>query len=518
MRRSAVLAAAVLLAACFGGDDDAGPDESAPAPGSDESAMRLGIAGPLVVDPAAASLASPSDLMVLDLLYDGLTRRDAAGVPQPALATEWDANDELTAFQFQLDAAATFSSGRAVTPDDVIASLERVIAAGDSSLAALSLEAVKGFGAFADGDAEHVSGLTSPSAGTVRVELTTPLSVLPSILSSPVLSVVDPATVEGDLGDVDLSGAWTVASTEDGDLVLDNRSEDGSVETIELLAYDDEDAAFAAFEDGDVDWAQVPASSYEHAVEEYGDDAFAPFQAELFFGMNVATPALSAQAVREAIMLAIDRDAIVEAVYPDLADTLATVVPAGVPGHDPDRCPACTPDPDRAADIISFWFPGGAVPTVHLDFDETPAQTEMADLVAASLEAAGIPTELRPLPLDEYEAFVVSGSQELFSFGWIGAYVSPDAYLAPLFGSSANDNLTGFRDAHVDALLEDARASPSTAENARRWARAEEEILAAAVVVPIAQFRIQVVVADRVDGLQTAVDGTVDWAQVSLAG
>ena len=65
--------------------------------------MRLGIGGPLVVDPAEASLASPSDLMVLDLLYDGLTRLDAGGVPQPALATEWDANDELTAFQFQLD-------------------------------------------------------------------------------------------------------------------------------------------------------------------------------------------------------------------------------------------------------------------------------------------------------------------------------------------------------------------------------------------------------------------------------
>ena len=517
MRRPAVLVAAVLLTACIGGNDD--PDPGEPGAAVDAGTMRLGIGGPLVVDPAEASLASPSDLMVLDLLYDGLTRLDGSGLPQPALATDWEANPQLTAFSFHLDPDATFSSGRAVTAEDVIASLERVMAAGDTSLAALALEAVKGFGAFAAGDADHVSGLTAPDAGTVRVELTTPLSVLPSVLASPILSVVDPTTVAGDLGTVDLTGAWDVGSVDDGDLVLDNNRPDaGSIDTIELRAYEDEDAAYEGFEDGEVDWAEVPAASVDQAVEDYGDDAFAPYQAELFFGMNVDAPPLTSDVVRQAITLAIDRDAIVRTVYPDLADPLATVIPAGVRHHDPDRCPACAPDPEQAAAIISFAFPSGDVPTVHLDYDETPAQEAMADLVADSLEDAGIPTEQRPLPLDEYRAFVVSGSQELFSFGWIGAYVSPDAYLAPLFGSSANDNLTGFRSPHVDALLEDARASAGNVENGRRWARAEEEILGAFVVVPIAQFRIQVVVADRVEGLQTAVDGTVDWTQVTLTG
>ena len=47
---------------------------------------------------------------------------------------------------------------------------------------------------------------------------------------------------------------------------------------------------------------------------------------------------------------------------------------------------------------------------------------------------------------------MVSGEQELFSFGWIGAYGSPDAYLAPLFGSAANDNLTNYQSRLVDGL------------------------------------------------------------------
>jgi ABC-type transport system substrate-binding protein len=231
--------------------------------------------------------------------------------------------------------------------------------------------------------------------------------------------------------------------------------------------------------------------------------------------MNVKSASLESTALREAISLAIDRDAIVEAVYAELADPLATVVPSGVQGHDPDRCEDCAHDPDQAAAIIEFAYADGT-PTVRIDFDQSTAQEAMAELVADDLEAVGITTELRPLPFEEYKEFVVSGDQELFSFGWIGAYRSPDAYLAPLFGSAANDNLTRYRSPEVDGLLKRARADDDPEKLATRWAEAEGRILNGLAVVPIAQFRTQVVVGDRVEGFAHAVDGTVDWSQVAL--
>ena len=285
--------------------------------------------------------------------------------------------------------------------------------AGDTSLAALSLEAVTGFRAFVEGEAAHVSGLTAPDEATVRIGLATPLSVLPQVLSSPLLSVVDAETIAGDdLAALDLSGAWAVSSASDDDLLLERRPGfPGTLGAVELRQYDDEEAAYDGFEDGDVDWAAVPSSRYEEAVETYGDGAFAPFQAELFFGMNLSSPSLDSDALRRAIVLAIDRDGIVDAVYADLADPLPTIVPAGVVGNDPDRCPECAYDPDAAADIIDLVYPDGKVPTISIDFDESDAQQAMAELVADDLEAVGIPTTLRPLPLDEYTDFVVSGEQ-----------------------------------------------------------------------------------------------------------
>ncbi len=531
---TALVVGALLLGACSsGGSDGAAPTTGATRTATeavDGGTVRLGLAGAPAVDPVVASLASPSDLMVLDLLYDGLTALDADQRPAAAVAARWRSNDTQTAWRFTLDPDAAFSGGRAITAADVVTSLERVARGGDTSLSALRLEAITGFRAFVDGTTEHLAGLTAPDPDTVRIALDTPVAVLPAILASPVFGVVDEATLDGVGADgegleglegleaLELSGSWTVAGADREVVELERR--DGAVghlDGIELRSYPDADTAYDAFDDGEVDWALAPVDRFGDAVADHGDDHFAPFQAELFFGLRAAGDVLGRVELRQAIAAAIDAPAIVAAVYADRADPLATVVPAGVPGHDPGRCASCGYDPQRAKDLLAVAFPDGQVPTVPIDFDQSPAQETMARMVAADLEDVGIPAVLRPQPLEDYKRFVVSGGQELFSFGWIGGYASPDAYLTPLFGSTADDNLTGYGTAEVDASLAAARANPVPRSALGQWGDAEAKVLTDAVVVPIAQFRTQAVVAQRVQGLQHAVDGTVDWAQVWVA-
>jgi ABC-type transport system substrate-binding protein len=283
---------------------------------------------------------------------------------------------------------------------------------------------------------------------------------------------------------------------------------------VELRSFDSGDAAYDAFDEGDVDWALVPAERFDDAVEQYGDDHVAAFHAELYFGLRVTSPVLANVELRKAVAAAIDPEAIVDDVYPDLADPLTTIIPAGVPGHEQGRCAECGYDPERARSLLAAAFPDGQIPTVTIDFDESARQRAMAQLVATELGAVGVPTTLRAKPFDEYKAFVVTGAQELFSFGWIGGYASPDAYLAPLFGSAANDNLTGYGAAGVDAALAAARATADPVAALEQWATVERQVLAEAAVVPVAQFRTQAVVADRVEALEHRLDGTVDWSRV----
>lgn len=522
-----ILLAAAALTACSGGDGGEGTATTTAGRSGeivDGGTLRLGLGDPLQPDPAAANLGSPAEMLVLDLLHDGLIRLDPDGGPAPALATKWTADAARTTWVFKLDPDATFASGRGVTSADVVASLERVAQGGDTSLAALRLETITGFRAFVDGSAQHLAGLTAPDPATLQVALDTPMSVLPVILASPLFGVVDVASLDaataagGDLADLDLAGGWAVTSAKDHVVTLERRDgAAGHLDAVELRSYSDSNAAYDAFDDGDVDWALVPVERYGDAIDRYGDAAFTPFHAELFFGMHVTSANLANGALRKAIAAAIDRKAIVRAVYPDLAEPLATVIPRGVPGYDPDRCADCGHDPDKAKTILAAAFPDGKIPSVAIDFDKSPAQDAMAALVAHDLAAVGIPSQLRPKPLEAYKAFVVSGAQELFSFGWIGGYVSPDAYLAPLFGSAANDNLTAYGSAKVDAALAAARANPDRAAAARQWGEVEALVLADAAVVPIAQFRTQAVLGKRVRGFQHAVDGSVDWSAVWVA-
>lgn len=526
--RALLAVALVVAAACT--DDDAGPPESTttevPTRPVDGGTIRLGLGGPVVVDPVAANPGSPAELMVLDLLHDGLTAVDADGEVGPGLAATWEADDTFTTWTVELDPDATFTDGEAVTAGAVVASLTRVAAAGPGSLASLRLEAVQGYDEMVAGTAEGLAGIRAVDDDTVEIRTVAPLATLPAILGAPEMGIVDPEALESvdgaeDLSRLRLSGSWTVDEAADEVVTLSRREEaEGHLDAVALHSFPDLAAAYEAFEADEVDWALVPASVHDEAVEAHGDDHFAPFHAEVFLGLRVADGPMADDGLRTAVAAAIDREALVEDVYADVADPLATMVPAGVPGHDPSVCgdaPACGHDPAAAEAALAESFPDGDVPTVAIDYDAGERQSELAEKVAADLEAVGIPTELRARPRDRYRAFVATGDQRLFSLGWIGGYASPDAYLAPLLASAADDNLTGVRSAAIDAALSAARGTDDQEVAAERWSEAERRALAAAVVVPIAQFRTQAVAAPRVQDLVHRVDGTVDWGAVWLA-
>lgn len=515
-------------------DDDGGAPEPStttttpiPAEPVDGGEVRVGLPGPVVLDPLAANPGSPADLLVADLLHDGLTALGPDGEVEPGLARSWTADDAFQVWTFELDDDATFTDGQPVTAEAVVASLTRVAAAGRGSLASLRLEAVVGYDELVAGDAEVLAGVTAGDDGTLRIETARPLATLPAVLAGPELGIVVPSAVEAlesedleelEVEDLVLSGGWEPEAVDGGALTLARRANvDGHLDTVVLQAHDDPGDAYDAFEDGEVDWALVPGGAHDEAVEAYGDDHFAPFHAEVFLGLRVAAPPLDAAPLRTAIAAAIDREALVAEVYADVADPLRTIVPDGVPGHDPDVCGeslACGHDPKAAEDALAEAYPEGDVPTVAIDFDDSERQTRLAEAIAADLEAVGIPTELRPRSRAEYRAFVTSGEQQLFSLGWIGGYPSPDAYLAPLLSSTADDNLTGTASPPIDEALAAARGTDDPDAAGAAWQEAERRALSAAVVVPIAQFRTQPVVAGRVQDLTHRIDGTVDWAAV----
>lgn len=487
--------------------------------------LRLGVGRIASLDPAEASPESVSTAIAVDLLFDGLTElRDGDSSARPALATSWVPRDGGLVWSFELRVDAQFSDGSPLSAGDAERSIERVLRRGVASLPGTRLAAVTGYDAFVAGQSTDLAGVVAVDQRTLEIRLDRPLSIVPELLAAPAFGIVPSTGIDGvvpPFGEAPAvsSGPFRFAER-DGDVLSFVRTTGGDayLDGVELHQHDDLARAYDDFEEDRLDWTLVPPTRVDAAAEAYGVEGFRPFQASLFFAFNLEDPAFADVRFRQAIVQAVDRSAIVNAVYFGIAEPLSTVVPAGVPGHDPSRCAAgCEFDPAASERLLDEAFgEGGAVPEVFVDFDEGADYTAVAGIIEENLEAVGIPVTLRPQAAESFDNFLRQGQGAFVRLGWVGTATSADVYLAPLFHSTSPDNVTRLADPAVDQLLDAAAGATDPDERERLLGEAETAILALAPTLNILQFRVVTVAGAAVRDLDLALDGTFDPLAVWL--
>jgi ABC-type transport system substrate-binding protein len=523
---------ACVATACSGGSsgtaEPPAPDDAGFAalavPQPVGGTLRLGVTAVTSLDPALVTGASPSQNLVADLLFDGLTAYDpVAKQVTGALARSWAVSGDGLVWTFRLDPGATFSDGRPVTAADVKASLERVMALGVKSVSGLRLAGVQGYADVVNGTATTVGGLVVREPTVLEIHLTAPFSTLPELLADPAFGIV-PMNEPTD------AGAFAAQPIGSGPFALDHRGDASlslvrapgkrtELDRVELHLYADTAAAYAAFVAGEVDQSLLPPDSVAAAQQAGAQVAVSPQQVSMFYGMNVASPALSSVPLRQAILKAVDRDTIRATFFGAGATTMTGVVGPTAAGRRDNGCgTACAYDPAAATALVQAAFPAGGVPTVHVDHYTDPAGREagVAAAIVGYLQAVGIPAEARAHTFDEYQTVPTGGSAELFRFGWIGSYPSADAYLGSLFASTGADNVFSVADATLDTEITDARASLDAATRITHESAAEDRVFALAVVLPIAQYTVAMVASPKVQDLVLAPSGSFDATKVWL--
>jgi ABC-type transport system substrate-binding protein len=530
---AAGVALLALLAGCTSSSEPSaavrrGPDE--PPPG----VLRVGIERPQSLDPAQAR--TPGELLVADQLFDSLTAYDPETLSiQPALAVKWQGSADQRRWDFTLRPGATFANFRTITSADVKYTLERIAKKGSSSPAAAQLETIAGFRAVnVEGRTENLSGITTPAPDVVRIELDQPLSSLPAVLGHPTFGIVPKESVTAE------SPGFAVQPVGSGPFLLQSRRDDllhlvpapGTsnvpLRAVDFHLEDDAGEAYEGFLAGRLDWTSVPPDRVEQVAESQGPSGplsgklgaggSRPYLGELFYGFNLKNPKFADVRFRQAIVAAIDRDAIVRVVYGPSAKVLRGLIPEGVPGAQADACgDRCARNPDRARALLAEAFPAGKpVPDVQIDFDDDGTQRAVAQAIQANLQEVGIPAALRPHTYADYLRFAISGQQELFRLGWIGAYPTADAFLTPLFQTGVRDNITGFSSTPLDNTLKNGRAEGDEIKRIGAYQAAEKLVLDQMPIVPLAQFQFQSISSPRVSGLVVSGLGTFDATKVRV--
>ncbi|HMC51814.1 MAG TPA: ABC transporter substrate-binding protein [Acidimicrobiales bacterium] len=476
------------------------------------------------LDPAQAR--SLDEQLVAEELFGRLTSYDPRTLePTSGLASHWTYSLDQRQWSFFLRSDARFANGRAITATDVKYSLERVARRGSGSPGADLLEPVSGFGPFAvDGTAPELIGVTTPRPDVVHLLLDQPWSSLPSALASPLLSIVPRESAEAvspspPLGEAPVgSGPFAFARrTADTISLVRARGSSASLGGIDLVQFDTPQRQYEAFLRGGLDVAQVPADRVEEARQRFGSRGFRPYVAELMYGFNLKVKSLADPRLREAVARAIDRQSFVRAVYGGSARPTGDLIPTGIEGHDDAACgERCRYDPGRASALVGEMARAGRLPQVALDYVGDAFGDAASSALQASLGRVGIQVSLRPHPPGSPEAVMPGSQAELFELGWVPAYPSADAVLAPLFASGSPSNTTGFASAAVDSGLRQARAEVDAARRAAAYTAVERQILAQLPVVPLAQVELHEAVAGRVRGLRFTLTGAFDLSDTSV--
>ena len=304
-------------------------------------------------------------------LHETLTTYDAALQLQPALAASWEVGADGREVVFHLRENLAFSDGTPLTAEDVVGSWLRLVDPDEPSpLAALMLD-VKGARAYLNGQLTDAAGVGLRADGLdVRVELERPGADFPAIVSAQIFGVVPPAAWrdgQDAFGEGQpVSGGYVVASN-DADVIVLERNErywagPPAIRTVRLVTGIDGRSPVAAFEAGDLDYAEVASV----------DSPWIPYDPNLgpqlrqarslnltYLALDTTRAPFDDVRVRQALGAAVDWQRVVTLASSGGAVAATSMVPPGIPGGS-DRSWLPAYDPDRARQLLAeAGYPGG---------------------------------------------------------------------------------------------------------------------------------------------------------------
>jgi ABC-type transport system substrate-binding protein len=403
---------------------------------------------------------------------------------------------------------------------------------------------IKGSKEVAEGKAKEISGIVADDANyTLKVTLEAPLNIFPNVLSHTVFSPM-PKKIVSALPDQTAwenqvmigNGPFKMAEPWKHDQYIklvrnDNyfggfEKHKAYLDGINFVISKDTETAFAGFEAGAADTADIPPGRYADVQTRYPDTNTTKLDtlATYYWGLNTKDPAVGGPAnlkLRQAISLSIDRQAIVDTVYSGTRKVATGFTPPGMPGYKANLSSIVKRDLPRAKQLLQEWQQangGKAPPTVKLNFNAGSGHEPVAAIIQANLKDVGITGTLAPGDSKTYFSEMRKGKGQFLRAGWFWDYVAYDNGMYPLFHTATigGDNLTLHSDPEFDKLVDEARTATDESKRNELYNKAEKLILDQVIVIPLTWYRGTIVWRPTVKNVQETPLGFLNYESMWL--
>jgi oligopeptide transport system substrate-binding protein len=493
---------------------------------------------PLAHDPATldpARLRDVYSLAVGQQLFDGLVQFDQTLSITPALAQFWIASRDGLTWTFTLRRGVKFHHGREVTADDVVYSFTRLVDPRTGSGSTDLFLGIQGAREFREGRARHIAGLAVVDRYTVRVTLTEAPVPFVSVLAVGQAKVVPRELVEEQgeaFGAQPVgTGPFRFVRWERGkEIVLAANPDyfDGSPKLARLVfrIFPGQrlEGVFAQFQAGALEDSPIPTKDYRQIV---GHPGYQYIRRPIFslrhYGLNTRMKPLDDRRVRQALVHAIDREALVSEVWLGRFALAKGILPPGTLGFNP-KLRGHAYDPLRARELLAqAGYPGGRGLAPLTIWSATRSEEIVAEheRMRKDLEAVGITPEFQyNTDWGSFSRAMAERKLPVFLRGWFADVPDPENFLAKLFHSASPANYTSYANPAVDALLERARGEPDVARRVEIYRRAEEMIVEDAPVISVSHQTYERLFQPYVKGVEVSGlgDAYIPFRKVWLEG
>ncbi len=510
--RTLLLAVLAFAAVSCGESGNDGP----PAP-----TLRRGlVSDPESIDPHKARSTQAAE--VLRDIGEGLVSYSATGTLVGGAAESWTISDDGLTYTFKIRDDARWSNGDAVTADDFVFSLRRLVDPATAAFYAQAVDTIVNAEQIIAGEMERSAlGVTATDGNTLVITLQRPTPYMLSLLTHPSTFPVHPGSVAEHGNEFTQpenllsNGAYKLEAWEPSSvlrLVRNNYYWNNAATAIDAVSYHvltQEMTELNRFRAGEIDiTGSIPPDSFETVREQYAEQMhIAPYLGVYYYGYNLTKPPFAGNKVlRQALSMAIDRETLVEKVTGRGEAPAYSWVPPGVDNYAPIRFSyADLSQDERNTAARRLYREAGysedRPAEIELRYNTSDTQQRIALAVQSMwADVLGVKTTLVN---EEFQVLLANMRAaevtQVFRSSWIGDYNDAHTFLN-ILQSGNPSNMPRFENEQFDELMRDAAEQVVPLNRRLYLEEAERVLLSEHPVIPLYFYVSKHLVSPRVQG------------------
>ena len=243
-----------------------------------------------------------------------------------------------------------------------------------------------------------------------------------------------------------------------------------------------------------------------------------------YLAFNVEKKPFDDKRVRQALNMAIDKAAIIKAVYQGQGKPAKNPIPPTIWSYD-DAIKPYPYDPKKAAELLKE----AGVSNLTTDLWYMPVQRpynpdakKIAELMQADLAKIGITAELKTFEWGEYRKRLQAGEHQMGLLGWTGDNGDPDNFMGVLLSCGSarpgGQNIAKWCNKEFSDLIDQAKQTADRAKRTELYKKAQEIFHEEAPWFPIAHSVVSVPMSKKVVGFKVHPLGTHIFEGVDIQG